>query len=163
MLRLIKPLESKSDFNKLTDSFLKILDNNETFKLMSYSLIKFERETIENFTRKHKENGIDYIIYEDENLFKGILSIKRNPFQGFELFSLAVDKDIRKRGVGQSLINECTKIALHENFKSIETFVFSDNKNMLRLLLKNDYRIIEIHNQARADGMDVIKLKKYLM
>lgn len=40
--------------------------------------------------------------------------------------------------------------------------VFADNKKMLRLLIKNDKRPIDIQFHARADGMDLIKLRKYL-
>jgi ribosomal protein S18 acetylase RimI-like enzyme len=160
MIRLLQPLDCKLDFDKLTNSFCRLLDNNESFKFLSYSLIKFDKETIEGFTEKHKENGIDYILYEKDGLFKGILSVKRNPFQGFELFSLIVDKDNQKEGVGQSLINECVDMALKEKYKCIDTLVFSDNKNMLRLLIKNDFRPIELQNHARADGMDLVKLRK---
>ena len=60
------------------------------------------------------------------------------------------------------MINECTKIANREGFKCIDVLVFSDNKNMLRLLIKNDYRPIDIQHQARADGMDLVKLRKYI-
>ncbi len=162
MIRFIKPIDNKSDLDKLIDSFLKFLENHETFKFMSYSLIRFDKETIENLTSKHKEHGIDYIVYEKDELFKGVLTIKRNPSQGFELFSLLVDKNNQKTGIGQNLINECTKIAYREGFKCIDVLVFSDNKNMLRLLIKNDYRPIDIQHQARADGMDLVKLRKYI-
>ncbi len=163
MIRLIKPLESKTDFDNLTDLLSRCLNNDEFFKFLSYSLIKFDKETIESLTKSHKENGIDYIIYETNNSFLGVLAFKKSKFQGFELFLLAVDKDNQKKGIGQNLINECIKIAVNDNFKSIESFVFSDNKKMLRLLIKNDFRPIDIQFHSRADGMDLIKLKKYLV
>jgi len=114
MIRFIKPIDNKADFNKLVDSFFKFLDNHETFKFMSYSLIRFDKETIEDLTSKHKEHGIDYIVYEKDELFKGVLTIKRNPSQ------------------------------------------------VLRLLIKNDFRPIDIQFHARADGMDLVKLRKYI-
>ena len=162
MIQLIHPLDNKSDFDKLTDLLSKCLDYDESFKFLSYSLIKFDKKTIENLTEKHKENGIDYIVYETNNLFSGLLAYKKNKFQGFELFLLAVDKDNQKKGIGQNLINECIKIATGDNFKSIDSFVFADNKKMLRLLIKNDFRPIDIQFHARADGMDLIKLRKYI-
>jgi len=162
MIRLIQPLDNKSDFVKLTESLFKYLDNNDSFKFLSYSLIKFDKETIEQRTEKHKENGIDYIVFEQNEIFTGILAVKRNKFQGFELFLLVVDKDNQKTGVGQSLINECIKTALNENYYCIDSLVFADNKNMLRLLIKNDFRPIDIQHHARADGMDLVKLRKYI-
>lgn len=162
MIRLIHPLDNKTDFDNLTDLLSKCLDNEEYFKFLSYSLIKFYKKTIENLTKNHRENGIDYIVYETNNLFSGVLAFKRNKFQGFELFLLAVDRDNQKRGIGQDLINECIKIATNDNFKSIDSFVFADNKKMLRLLINNDFRPIDIKFHTRADGMDLIKLRKYL-
>ncbi len=162
MIRLIKPLENKRDFDNLTDLLSRCLENDESFKFLSYSFIKFDKKTIENLTKTHKENGIDYIIYETNDLFSGVLAYKENKFQGFELFLLVVDKDNQEKGIGQDLINECIKIATDDNFKSIESFVFADNKKMLRLLIKNDFRPIDIQFHARADGMDLIRLKKYV-
>ena len=162
MMRLIKPLENKSDFDRLTDVLLKCLGDDESFKFLSYSLIKFDKETIESLTRNHKEQEIDYNVLETNNIFWGVLAYKKNRFQGFELFLLAVDKDNQKKGIGQNLINECIKIATGDNFKSIDSFVFADNKKMLRLLIKNDFRPIDIQFHARADGMDLIKLRKYI-
>ena len=162
MIRLTKPLDSKTDFDNLTGLLSRCLDNDDSFKFLSYSLIKFDKKTIENLTKPHKENGIDYIIYGTNNLFSGVLAYKKSKFQGFELFLLAVDKGNQKKGIGQGLINECIKIAANDNFKSVESFVFADNKKMLRLLIKNDFRPIDIQFHARADGMDLIKLRKYL-
>ena len=98
MIRLIHPLDNKTDFDKLTDLLSKCLNYNESFKFLSYSLIRFDKETIENLTKNHKENGIDYIVYETNNLFSGVLAYKKNRFQGFELFLLTVDKGNQKKG-----------------------------------------------------------------
>lgn len=162
MIRLIQPLDSKSDFNKLTDLLFKCLDNAESFKFLSYSLIRFDKETIESLTEKHKETGINYIINESNDLFSGVLAYKKNKIQGFELFLLAIDKGSQNNGIGQNLINECIKIAIKDNYICVDSFVFADNKNMLRLLIKNDFRPIDIQYHARADGMDLIKLRKYI-
>ena len=162
MIRLIQPLDSKSDFDKLTDSMLRFLDDQESFKFLSYSLIKFDKRTIEGLTNQHKENGIDYLVYDKEGVFSGLLAIKRKQSQGFELFLLAVDKNNQKTGIGQGLINECISIAVREEYKCVDSFVFADNKNMLRLLIKNGFRPIDIQYHARADGMDMIKLRKYI-
>jgi ribosomal protein S18 acetylase RimI-like enzyme len=162
MIRLIKPLDIKSDFDKLTDSLLRFLDDQESFKFLSYSLIKFDKKTIEGLTNQHKENGIDYLVYDKNGGFSGLLAIKRKQSQGFELFLLVVDKSNQKTGIGQSLINECISMALREKYKCVDSFVFADNKNMLRLLIKNDFRPIDIRYHARADGMDLIKFRKYI-
>jgi ribosomal protein S18 acetylase RimI-like enzyme len=162
MIRLIKPLDCRSDFNSLTSSLMRFINDPDSFKFLSYSLINFDKETIEGLTNQHRENGIDYLVSENQGFFSGILAVKRKQHQAFELFLLVVNKDNQKTGIGQSLINECLTLALKEKFKSIDSFVFADNKNMLRLLIKNDFRPVDIQYHARADGMDLIKLRKYI-
>lgn len=137
------------------------LGQEESFKFLSYSLIKFDRETINSLTEKHKENNIEYLVYEEENAFTGVLAIKKNNLIGFELFLLAVEQKSQHKGIGQKLINQCVQIAREEYYKCIDSFVFADNKNMLRLLIKNDYHPVDIQHHARADEMDLVKLRKY--
>lgn len=162
MIRLIKPLECRSDFDSLTSSLMRFLNDPDSFRFLSYSLINYDKETIEGLTNHHRENGIDYLVSENEGLFSGVLVVKRKQSHTFELFLLVVNKDDQKTGIGQSLINECLNLALIEKFKTIDSFVFADNKNMLRLLIKNEFRPVDIQYHARADGMDLIKLRKYI-
>ena len=161
MIRLLNPTESKSDFERLTCAYSRFLDDPESLKFLSYTLLKFDRKAIEEITRKHKDNGLDYLVYELDNEIIGILAFKRNPAIGFELYVLIVDRSKQKGGIGESLINECCKIAAEEKYICVDTLVFTDNKNMLRLLIKKDFRPIEIIHHSRADGMDLIKLRTY--
>jgi ribosomal protein S18 acetylase RimI-like enzyme len=160
MTRLIHPLEDRSDFSKLTDLLIRCLNDEESFRFLSYSLIEFDKESIENMTTNHKENGIEYIISEVDDQFSGVLAYKKDRLHGFELYLLAVDREKRKKGIGQDLINECMKVASEESFRNVDSFVFADNKDMLRLLIKNDFRPVDIQFHARADGMDLIRMRR---
>jgi ribosomal protein S18 acetylase RimI-like enzyme len=161
MVRWIEPLESKTDFDNLTKALAEFLDDPESFKYLSYTLVKYDKKFIEEQTRKHKEIGLDYLVYEKDDQLKGILAFKRNPSQGFELFLLVVDRNNQKSGLGQCLLDECLQIASKEKYKCIDSFVFADNKKMLRLLIKNDFRPIAVVHSARSDGMDLVKLRYY--
>lgn len=161
MIRRIEPLEHRKDFDRLTDLLLRCL-KGETLKFLSYTLLAPDRKTIENLTEKHRENGIDYLIWEENHVFAGVLAIKKNRFTGFELFLLTVDETFRNRGIGQHLVAECLRTAETEQFRSIDSFVFADNKNMLRLLLRNDFLPVDLQFHARADGTDLVKMKRYL-
>jgi ribosomal protein S18 acetylase RimI-like enzyme len=163
MIRLIKPLESKADFEKLTDSLWRFVNDPDSFKFLSYSLINFDKKEIEEMTLRHKEIGIDYLVDDNDGVFLGLLAIKRIKSTGFELFLLVVNKSNQKSGIGQSLLTECMRIASKEKFKCVDSLVFADNKDMLRLLIKNDFIPIDIQRNARADGSDIIKLRKYLI
>jgi len=162
MIRILNPTEDRSDFDRLVSAYSAFLDDQESLKFLSYTLLKFEKKSIEEITRKHKERGLDYLVFEKDKKICGILAYKRNPAIGFELFGLVVDRKEHKAGIGETLINECLKIAAEEQYKCIDTLVFADNKNMLRLLIKKDFRPIDIIHHSRADGMDLIKLRKYL-
>jgi len=162
MIRQVHPLENKADFNRLTDLLLKCLDDPDSFRFLSYSLIRFDKETIESLSERHKEQGIEYLVYETNGSFSGVLAYKGNSQLGFELFLLTVIKEYQKNGIGQSLVNECIKIAQSNNYKSIDSLVFADNKIMLRLLIKNDFIPVGIQYHARADGKDLVKLSKYI-
>ena len=159
MIRLIEPLTNTSDFDRLTSSLSHFLDDPESFKFLSYTLVKFDKKYIEEQTKKHKEVGLEYLVNEKDSVFNGILAFKRKPAQGFELFLLVVDAKNQKNGIGQNLINECIQIAKDEKYKCIDSFVFADNKNMLRLLIKSNFRPVEVLHSARADGMDLVKLR----
>lgn len=163
MIRLIQPLDNPSDFKKLNELFFSILSNKESFKFLSYSLMPVDKKTIEKLTESHKKNGLDYLIYEEAGQFTGILIFKRNLAQGFELYLLAIEKNHQQKGIGQELINECFRIAKEEGYKCIDSVVFADNKKMLRLLIKNDFMPIEIQYHMRADGMDLVKLRKIIV
>jgi ribosomal protein S18 acetylase RimI-like enzyme len=159
MIRLIEPLTNTEDFNRLTSSLSSFLNDPESFRFLSYTLVRFDKKFIEEQTKNHKEIGLEYLVNEEDGFFNGILALKRNPVQGFELFLLVVDRKAQKMGIGQNLINNCIRIAKNENYKCVDSFVFADNKNMLRLLIQNNFRPIEILHAARADGMDLVKLR----
>ena len=113
-------------------------------------------------TKSHKENGIDCVVEEESNKYKGIMAIKRNMPQGFELFLLMVNKANRNRGISHKLIQECVAITTKENYRCIDCFVVTDNKNMLRLQIKNSFMPLEMQYHPRADGMDLLKLRRYI-
>ena len=73
-----------------------------------------------------------------------------------------VAKHFQHKGIGKQLLEATKQVAIKEGYKQIDVLVFADNKTMLRLLLKCDYIIINIQHHMRADGMDIIKLRKYI-
>ena len=74
-MRLIEPLENKENFDKLADVFYRILSDKESFTFLSNSLVMMDRNTIRELTNKHKESGIDYVVYEAAGMFAGVMAI----------------------------------------------------------------------------------------
>jgi ribosomal protein S18 acetylase RimI-like enzyme len=162
MIRKIEPLKNQDEFNRLNDFLYINLSDKNIFRFLSYTLKPFDRTTIEELTKKHKDANLDYIVFEDANTFGGILCFKRDIDQGFELLLLLVDSQYRNKGIGQSLITACIEVAKKEDYKCVDSCVFVDNKNMLRLLIKNDFIAFNIIHNARADGMDLLNMRYYL-
>lgn len=158
---LIEPLSKDVEFKNFTNSLYEFISFKNSLKFLSYSLKGFSKETVEELTRNHKSARIDYLVYKTKDTIKGILAYKKD-FNGFELFLLVTDPISRKKGIGEKLIKRCIKLAKDDKFKCVSTFVFADNKNMLRLLLKNDFIPVDIMHHSRADGADLVKLNYYL-
>jgi|GEM_PF-1857309 ribosomal protein S18 acetylase RimI-like enzyme len=160
MVRLLYPLDNKRDFDTLTDFLFRNLNDDRVLKYVSYSLKKFTKEEIVSQTEKHRENSMDYLVYEQDNEFKGVLTYKKKHSLGFELFLLIIENAYRQKGIGQSLINECIAIATKENYPSIDSMVFEDNKPMLNLLQKNGFRQVGVQNSSRTDGTSIVWMIK---
>lgn len=162
MIRYIQPLSDTSDFTKLEDALFEHLNAESHYHFLTYTLMKLDRPQIRHLIQTHKEAEIDYVVYEEDNRFVGIVAYKRNPILGFEVYVMVVAKHFQHKGIGKQLLEATKQVAIKEGYKQIDVLVFADNKTMLRLLLKCDYIIINIQHHMRADGMDIIKLRKYL-
>lgn len=139
MCRFIQPLQESKDFHKLNDLLFKLLTEKESFKFLSYDLNPFDRITIEDLTKHHRSQNIDYVVCENVDRFTGVAAIKRNSQHGFELFLLAVDKRHRRKGLGQQLLEASIQAAKKEGYNNIFSMVFADNTTMLNLLIKNSF------------------------
>ena len=81
---------------------------------------------------------------------------------GLYLSSGRLRKNYRQKGIGKSLINKGVDMAREKGFKALDIAVFADNKAMLILLIKTDFKPIRIESHARFDGEDLVHLKRYL-
>jgi len=154
MIRYLEPLERIEDFKNLNDFLECNLNRDSDLKYLSYSMIGFDRPTIEDLTRSHRKNGLEYIGYIQDDRLNGIAAIKSDRLQGFELFLLIIEQDQRQRGIGGKLVEACLNQARQAGYHSMDASVMADNKRMLRLLITYDFIPIQIIPHARADGME---------
>lgn len=162
MIKLIDPQVSKSDLDKLHDLLNICLSCSESFKFLTTSLVEFDTTDIEGILEEQMNNGVEFLVYENGDHFDGLLLCKSSKWEGFELFLLVVNSHSQNKGIGQQLISQCIDMAENTCYQSVDASVYSDNKRMLRLLIKNDFRPIDIKFHVRADGMDMIKLRRYI-
>lgn len=161
MIRKLEPLENTPDFEKLNAAFLGFMSDTESLRFLSFSLKNFEINAIEEITNKNKAFGIEYYVYEDYDIIEGIMALKKDIMVGIELYMLIVSREKHNKGIGQTMITKCIDIAVKEGYKSVNTYVFADNKRMLRLVIKNDFIPVNVFNHSRADGVGLVQLRHY--
>ena len=160
MLLKFDPLLDENNFKVIND-FVEInINNNETNKYITATLMQYKRETIEEITRNCKQNNISYYIMKDNDNIIGLCNIIKSELTGFELLIMLIDNDYRNKGIGQKILNEIIIIAKNEGYKNIKVDVFADNAIMLRLLLKNNFIITKYEANIRADNIGRVELKK---
>ena len=162
MIRLINPRDNKADFDSVKNLLNRCLINSDSLKFLSTSLIPFDENDIGNILEEQISEGVEFLVHETNNTFSDLLLYKCSKWQGFELFLLAVDSQYQKQGIGQRLTAECLDIALNHQYQAVDAMVYSDNKKMLSLLINQDFRPIDMQFHSRADGMDMVKLRKYI-
>lgn len=161
MIRKLEPVEDSPDYDKLSKAFDNFMSDPESMKFLSFSLKNFEAGAIKEITDKNKLLGLEYYVYEAYGIIEGIMAVKKDNMNGFELFILTVSREKHNKGIGQALITKCLDMASLDGYNCITTHVFADNKKMLRLLLKNDFLPIHVFNHSRADGAGLVQLRYY--
>ncbi len=153
----------RTHFSKLEDAYSKLFNERENLKVLSLSNVYFDSYTIAAFLKNSSDVDVAYCAAVSPlNDIVGISAFESDPLKGFQVIGVVVDKDYRYKGVGKSLINKGMEIAREKGFKAVDIGVFADNKAMLILLIKMDFKIVKIEYHARFDGEDMIHLKKYI-
>jgi len=150
---------TKIEKDAFTKAYLNIFNSPENLKYLSFSNIPFSQDMIINWVNGlNEKSDVRYRIAVYEKQIIGISVLKINPLLGFELLGLAVHTDFKRRGVGMKLLNDCIKCST--GYKSIDAIVFTDNKPMLAMLIKNDFYPLTMKNEFRFDGVNTILMKR---
>jgi ribosomal protein S18 acetylase RimI-like enzyme len=155
---------SKQDnIDRFIDTFLKLFNDDKNLFFLSFTNIPFDRKTIENWLIQARQVGVEYYTACDEGgSIVGILTIRFNTIEAFEILAIAVDGSCRNMGIGSLLIETAMDRAKEKGFKTVDVAVFSDNRNMLSLAVKNYYKPVKIEYRKRFDGEDIVYLRRYL-
>lgn len=162
-IRQISSSSNKYEVDKFIEAFLELFNDSENLLYLSFTNIPFEKETVQNWISEAGQAGVEYYTAFDENdKIIGILTIRINKVEAFEIMAVVVNSHYRNKGVGRLLIDKAVQKASEKGFKSIDAAVFADNKNMLSLMIKNGFKPYKIENRKRFDGEDIVYLKRYL-
>ena len=163
-IREFIPEDRTDDKDTLLPVFLKIWNAPENLKFLSTTLIPFEPELVQVWLGNHKDQGGRYFCGLDEHgNILGVMVVKVNPLDGFEIYGLGVLPEQKGNGVGRKLVEHAAVTAENLGFKDIKALVFADNTVMLCLLLTSGYIPVAMEHHKRSDGADAVHLKKMLL
>lgn len=150
-------------FSRLENAYLELFNEKESLRFLSPSDIPFDSNTISAFLKNAPSEEVEYYvaISPDDGII-GLSAFKNDSIKGFDIIGAVVQENYRLKGIGKQLIYKGIDVAKKKGFKAVDISVFADNKVMLILLIKMDFKPIEIENHARFDGEDLIHLKRYL-
>jgi len=163
IIRELIPQNNKDDFDLLLPAYLKIWNDPENLKYLSFTQKPFEQETVAFWFSSHLNlGGHYYAAIESGDKVSGVMVVKNSPMDGFEIFGIGVLPESKGKGIGAKLLDHALHVAMYQGFKAIDVQVFADNFKMLRLLLSMSYIPVRLDYHRRADGADMLALKKYL-
>lgn len=160
-IRELIPEDRIEDKKMLLPVFLQIWNASENLKFLSPTLIPFAPELVQIWLENHKAQGGRYFgALDEKNNILGVMVVKENPIEGFEIYGLGVLPEKKGNGVGRILLEHASVTAENRGFKAISTLVFADNTAMLCLLLKSGYVPVAMEYHKRSDGADAVRLMK---
>jgi ribosomal protein S18 acetylase RimI-like enzyme len=157
------PQDNAEEKEALLPIFLKIWNAPENLKYLSQTMKPFAPELVRIWLENHKDQGGRYFCaLNEQNNILGIMVVKENPVEGFEIYGLGILPKHKGMGVGRKLVEHAATVAEEHDFKDINALVFADNTAMLCLLLISGYTPVSMEHHKRSDGTDAVYLKKYI-
>jgi ribosomal protein S18 acetylase RimI-like enzyme len=162
-IREFFPEDNAEDKKALLPSFLKIWNAPENLKYLSSTLIPFKPELVKIWLENHKDQGGRYFCALDnhDNIL-GIMVVKENPVDGFEIYGLGILPEQKGNGIGRNLVEHAVETSDNLGFRDIKALVFADNTVMLCILLTSGFIPIAMQHHKRSDGTDAVLLKKII-
>lgn len=155
--------DDESDRKQLLAAFLDIWNAEENLQFLSFTLRPFEKDIVRGWLVNHKDHGGRFLCAVDaDGRVLGISVVKIDPVEGFEIHGLGVRPGFKRQGIGRKLLERTIDLAAELDFKSLDTAVFADNPAMLRALLSMDFLPIGMTFHKRADGADILRMRRRL-
>ena len=98
-------------------------------------------------TKLEGKKSIIFIAKEAGNIIGDTVSFQRDG--SFYIWIMGVAKEKRNQGIGNKLLKINKKYAKENGFNSISIKVYDVSKEMKKLLIKNDYKLIKIEHSKK--------------
>ncbi len=129
-----------------------------TIKLASETLPERYNPSLFNYFYETFPQG--FLVTEKLHKIVGfIVGVKTN-IDTTRILMLAVAKQHRRYGVGQSLLNQFLKELTLQNMKQIELEVRVDNKQAIKFYQKHGFDIIDVITNFYQNGEDAYLMKR---
>lgn len=162
MIKELVPQRNPDEATALK-SFLKAAYNEPRVqRYVTYTLQPFSDERIDSWLSTHLDDHVRYYALFKDGAIGGLALGQECDEYGYELVGLMVLPEYQGAGIGRELVRHVINVAQKGHWASILVRVFADNKRMLKLVIDEDFVPIRIEYHKRADGVDVVHLKKYL-
>jgi ribosomal protein S18 acetylase RimI-like enzyme len=159
-IREFVPQDSQADFDRLLPAYLALWNAPGNLPFLVYTLKPLEERRLRFEFMHHLMLGERYFAAMDGERIVGLSVLKARPAERFELAGVAVHPAEQGRGIGRQLVEHAAIIARWDGFDAMEASVFADNGRMLRLLGRQRFTVTAATPQARADGIELVRLCK---
>lgn len=158
-----RPAESEQELEKLLEAYLAIFNEADNLGSLSLTGLPFQEDSVRKSFLESQQTGSRYfaVVDGDEEIL-AVLVTKADPVRGFELVAAAVSPEVRYQGFGRLLIDRGLTAAAEEGYGAVDALVFADNDSMLRLMVGMGFRPVRMTHHVRADGGDIVHLRRYL-
>jgi ribosomal protein S18 acetylase RimI-like enzyme len=157
------PQNNEEDYDKFVPAFLSIWNDPENKKYFSASLRPFSKANESILFKNHLDRGCRYYAAVDmHGEILAISEIKIDHFDCYSIHTLGVRPDAKHQGIGSSMVEHAIELARKLDYKAVDALVFTDNFAILRILLSFEFVPVNMHYHIRADGIDLMTMRKYL-
>ena len=162
-IRELKPATDESHLEQLLGAYMEIFNHPENLGLLSLTRIPFDEEATKEWLVRSQGQGRRYFaVVEEGGRILAISVVKADPRYGFEVSKLAVRPEFKYQGFGRLLIDSAITTAAGDGYQAVDASVFADNDATLRLVVGAGFTPVRMTHHLRADGGDIVHLRKYL-
>ena len=161
--RQIGSASNQKESKLFVEAYLRLFNDPENLPFLSVTGIPFKRETVETWLQEADASGIEYhVALGEDGCIHAIMVVREHPVDAFEVLGIVVEEGYRRMNIGVRLLETALKRAKEKGYRAVSVAVFANNKNMLMLAVKQDFKPVKMEYHAKWDGEDIVHLKRYL-
>jgi RimJ/RimL family protein N-acetyltransferase len=154
------PDQLKDDF---VDAYLQIWNHPDNLKYLSFTGQLLTRDMVRGWVQGLNEHSdIRYHLQVIDGSIVGISVIRLNRLSGCELVGVGLRPEWKGQSLGSQLIELAIQVARDNRYQVLETVVYADNAVMMIATIKKGFQPVEVIPEKRYDGMNLVRLRKYL-